>query len=157
MCICWDFCNSSAIYVWGLCVGVLEPSTNNRIACADFQSEQVVCKSDLAKGVILNLIDQVDVDALSFWVINQADDVVIACVNRVAESGRNRNEKIAAFLCLKDCCIHVCLGNAGSESDNYLIGGYYSWRGLNRLIDPGDGLLVIIVASCHASNKESEG
>jgi len=94
----------------------------------------------LAEGVILNLIDQVDVNALGIGVINQGNNVFVACVDGVAEIGGNRGEEVAVYRSLEKCAEHVFLGNAGSVGDNYLIGGYDSWRGLNWLIGPGDGL-----------------
>lgn len=138
-------------------MGISVPYPNNGFAGADSQAEQVVCKSDLAEGVILNLIYQVDVDALSICVVDQVHHIGVACVNRVAEVGINRGEKSAAGCRLEESAIHVSIFNAVREGDDDLIGGDYSWRGLNWLIDPGDGLLVIIVASCHAGNKESKG
>jgi len=57
---------------------------------------------------------------------------------------------------LEECAEHVLLFNAGGIGDDYLIRVHDCWGGLDRLIDPGDGLVVVVIVSRQAGTQETE-
>lgn len=142
-------------------MGVLVPSSYHWFAGAYSQGKQVWHESDLAECVATNLLESVYVNALGLdlgicWLIDQAENVAVTCIDLGAICSGYSGQQDTTRGCLEECTKHVFLRNAGGVGDDYFIVVHGIWCCLDRLIYPGDGLIVIAVGSSHACNQDTE-